>query len=107
MSDAAIRAAADIMQWVDLALAGSILLLSLLALWRWRQARALLIGLITVAAHGVVFHAATMANLVSSPEVNLWSATLRAHIYAFLLATLIVLVAVAMSPPWEGHYRDD
>ena len=104
MSDAAIRLAADIMQWVDLALAGSILLL---VLRRWRQARALLIGLITVAAHGVVFHAATLANLVSSPEVNLWSATLRAHIYAFLLATLIVLVAVAMSPPWEGHYRDD
>lgn len=103
MSDSAVRAAADLMQVVDLLLATSILLLSVWALRRWRRARALLAGLVTVAAHGVAFHAATLAGAVMSPWVNLWSATLRAHIYAFLLASLVALVAVALSPGW-GEY---
>ena len=101
MSNEAIRAAADAMQWVDLLLALAILIVSLWAWHRWRQARALLVGLVTVAIHGLVFHVATMLDLVPSPEVSLWSATLRAHIYAFLLATVIVLVAVALSPGWN------
>lgn len=101
MSDEAIRAAADAMQWVDLLLAVAILAVSLWAWRRWRQARRLLAGLVTVALHGIAFHAATLAGLVPSPQVNLWSATLRAHIYAFLLATVIVLVVVALSPGWN------
>ena len=43
---------------------------------------------------------------VLSPWVNLWSATLRAHIYAFLLASLVALVAVALSPGWQNYYDD-
>ena len=101
MSDDAIRAAADAMQWVDLLLAVSILAVSLWAWRRWRQAKWLLAGLITVAAHGIMFHAATLAGLVPSPQVNLWSATLRAHIYAFLLASVAAFVVVALSPGWD------
>ena len=105
MTDSTVRAAADMMQVVDLLLAVSILLLAAWALRRWRQARALLVGLVTVAAHGVVFHAATLAGLVRSPWVNLWSATLRAHVYLFLLMTLAVFMAVAIAPAWDS--RDD
>jgi hypothetical protein len=103
MTDSTVRAAADMMQVVDLILAAAILFLAVWALRRWRQARALLVGLVTVAAHGVVFHAATLAGAVMSPWVNLWSATLRAHIYAFLLASLGALVAVALSPGWHEY----
>ena len=102
MSNEAIRAAADAMQWVDLLLALAILVVSLWAWRRWRQARVLLAGLVTVAIHGSVFHVATMLDLVPSPQTSLWSATLRAHIYAFLLATVIVLIAVALSPGWDN-----
>lgn len=107
MTDSTIRAAADIMQVADLLLATCILLLAVWSLQRWKQARALLVGLVTVAGHGVVFHAATLAGLVMSPWVNLWSATLRAHMYAFLLASLAALVAVALSPAWYGDGGDD
>lgn len=98
MTDNAVRTAADAMQWVDLLLAVAILALSVWSLWRWRKMWPFLIGLITLAAHGVAFHVATLAGLVGSPWVNLWSATLRAHIYLFLLGTLAAFVAIALSP---------
>ena len=101
MNNDTIRAAADAMQWVDLLLAVAILVVSLWAWRRWRQARLLLAGLVTVAIHGIAFHVATLAGMVPSPQVSLWSATLRVHIYAFLLATVIVLVVVALSPGWD------
>ena len=106
ISDATVRAAADAMQWIDLLLAVAILLLSLWALVRWRRGRPVLFGLITVGALGTAFHVATLLELVRSPWVNLWSATLRAHIYAFLLASLVALVAVALSPGWQNYYDD-
>ena len=101
MTDTAIRHVADMMQWVDLLLALAILALALATLVKWRRARPLLFGLITLSAHGVAFHAATLANLVGSPLVNLWSATLRAHVYGVILATLMAFVAVAFSPEWH------
>jgi hypothetical protein len=107
MTDSTVRAAADMMQVVDLILAAAILFLSVWALRRWRQARALLVGLVTVAAHGVVFHAATLAGAVMSPWVNLWSATLRAHIEALLLATgnLALVVGAAIVAGWLLYNR--
>jgi len=81
----------------------SLLVVSLWAMRRWRQARALLWGLVTVAVHGVVFHTLTLLNAVPSPWVSLWSSTLRAHIYAFLLATLVTLILVAVSPGLDSH----
>lgn len=109
MTDATVRAAADAMQWIDLLLAVSILLLSLWALLRWRHARPVLFGLITVGALGTAFHVATLLELVRSPWVNLWSATLRAYIYLFILATFVVFVVVSISPelpPNEGGDDD-
>jgi len=103
MTDAAVRLATDWMQIVDLVLAVSLLVVSLWAMRRWRQARALLWGLVTVAVHGVVFHTLTLLNAVPSPWVSLWSSTLRAHIYAFLLATLVTLILVAVSPGLDSH----
>ena len=103
MNPNAVRFAADWMQRLDLLLA---LLLLVVVLWvwrRWKKARALLIGLITVAIHGVTFHTATLFELVPSPEVNLWSALLRAHMYTFLLATLLVFIVVALGPEWDMH----
>ncbi len=106
MTDAAVRLATDWMQVVDLLLAASILGTALWAMRRWRQARALLWGVVTVSVHGVVFHAATLLSLVRSPWVSLWSALLRAHLYAFLLATLIALIAVALSPGLDTRHDE-
>ena len=105
MSDIAVRAAADAMQWVDLLLAGAILLLAVVMLRRWKNARPVLFGLVTVGTLGTVFHVVTLLELVRSPWVNLWSASLRAYIYLFILATFAVFVVVSISPelpPEEG-----
>jgi len=107
VTDATVRAAADAMQWIDLLLAVSILLLSLWALLRWRHARPVLFGLITVGALGTAFHVATLLELVRSPWVNLWSATLRAYIYLFILATFVVIILVSISPEWPSDEDDD
>ena len=106
MTDAAVRLATDWMQVVDLLLAASILGTALWAMRRWRQARSLLWGLVTVAVHGVVFHTLTLLNAVPSPWVSLWSSTLRAHIYAFLLATLVTLILVALSPGLDTRHDE-
>ena len=105
MSDSAVRAAADAMQWIELLLAGAILLLAVVMLRRWRNARPVLFGLVTVGLLGTAFHAATLLELIRSPWVNLWSASLRAYIYLFILATFFVFVVVSISPelpPEEG-----
>lgn len=107
MTDATVRAAADAMQWIDLLLAVSILLLSLWALLRWRHARPVLFGLITVGALGTAFHVATLLDIIRSPWVNLWSATLRAYIYLFILATFVVIILVSISPEWPSDEDDD
>ena len=75
ISDSTVRAAADMMQVVDLLLSTSILILAAWALRRWRQARALLLGLVTVAVHGVLFHAATLAGAVNVQFVATFGAT--------------------------------
>lgn len=98
MDSAAVRLATDWMQVVDLVLAAALLVAAVWAMWRWRQARALLWGLVSVAVLGAAFHVATLINLIPSPWVNLFSATLRAYLYAFLLATLVTLILVALSP---------
>ena len=109
MTDNAVRAAADAMQWVDLLLAVAILALSVWALRRWRRARPLLVGLITVSIHGVVFHVATLLNVVPAPWTSLWSASLRAHVYLFILGTLMAFVAVAIAPGFhvDGWGEDE
>lgn len=102
MTDAAIRQAADWMQVIDLILAVLLFAVAVWAMRRWRQARALLWGIISVALFGTAFHAATLLNLIPSPLVNLISATQRAYIYAFLLATLLTMILVALSPGLDG-----
>ena len=62
-----VRAAADAVQWADVIAAVAILILSLEAGRRWPQARPFLFGPVTYAAHGVVFHVATLTNLVPAP----------------------------------------
>lgn len=101
MSDATVRAVADAMQWADLGLALVILGLALWVLWRWRRSWALLVGLVLVMVHGVAFHVATLTNAVPAPWTSLWSASLRAHIYLFILASLWAGIAAARSPEWK------
>jgi hypothetical protein len=107
MTDATVRAAADAMQWIDLLLAVAILLLSLWALVRWRRGRPVLFGLITVGLLGTAFHVATLLDIIRTPWVNLWSATLRAYIYLFILATFAVIILVSISPEWPPDEDDD
>lgn len=107
MSDSAVRAAADAMQWVALLLAVAILLLAVVTLRRWKNARPVLFGLLTVGALGTVFHVVTLLELVRSPWVNLWSASLRAYIYLFILATFGVFVVVSISPELPPDEGDD
>ena len=107
MTDATVRAAADAMQWIDLLLAVAILLLSLWTLRRWRRARPVLFGLITVGTLGTTFHVLTLLDIIRSPWVNLWSATLRSYIYLFILATFIVFVVVSISPELPSSEGSD
>ncbi len=106
MTDAAVRQATDWMQVVDLILAASIFVTALWAMRRWRQARALLWGLVSVAVLSMTFHTATLMHAIPAPWVNLYSASLRAYIYAFLLATLITLIVVALSPGLDAGHDD-
>ena len=103
MTDAAVRLATDWMQVVDLILSVAILATALWAMRRWRQARALLWGLVSVAVLAAAFHMATLMNAVPAPLVSLLSATLRVYTYAFLLGTLLALILVALSPGDAGH----
>ena len=107
MTDATVRAAADAMQWIELLLAVAILLLSLWALVRWRRGRPVLFGLITVGLLGTAFHVATLLDIIRTPWVNLWSATLRAYIYLFILATFAAIMLVSISPEWPPGEDDE
>ena len=102
-----VRAAADAVQWADVIAAVAILILSLEAGRRWPQARPFLFGPVTYAAHGVVFHVATLMNLVPAPWTSLWSATLRMHSYAAFGGFLAAPFLIAVSPSWLDFEASD
>lgn len=98
-----VRAAADVIQVLNLLMSAAMLLLSVVAWRRWRHARPYLFGLGTLAAHSVVFYIVALADWLSGPWPSLWSALLRFHTTAYLLGVLAVLFIVALSPDGIGY----
>lgn len=107
MSDAAIRLAADIMQWVDLALAGSILLLSLLVLRRWRRGWRLVVLPFTYAIFSTAFYTAVLLSAIPQPWISLLSASLRLYSYVLVLAIGGVVVLYALRHEDDDVSDDD
>lgn len=101
--DTTVSGVADALQVLNLLFASAILVLSLDAARRWKAARWFVIGPITYAVHSMVFYIAVLLSLVPAPWSSLWSAALRLHSYVFILATLVILFVVALSP----EYHDD
>lgn len=97
-----VRAAADALQWVVLGVIVVTLVMALDAWRRWPRARPYLAGLLTLAAHGVVFYVCALARVIPAPWVSLWSAALRFHSSLYILAMLVVVYAVARRPWWPG-----
>ena len=69
-----IRHAADVIQWLDLAVWLAILLLSLEMGRRWKSARPYLAGPLSLGAHNVVFYLVALLVGLPGPVASLWSA---------------------------------
>jgi hypothetical protein len=99
-----IRAVADIVQWLVVAVAVGILLLSLYVIRRWRQFWPYLLSPFLLAVHSILFYWFALRDVLPPPWGNLWSATLRLHSYVVILATMGV---VALSYHRQNHNEAD
>lgn len=101
-----VRAAADVIQVLNLIMSAAMLVLSVAAWRRWQHARPYVFGLGTLAAHSVVFYIAALSGWLSGPWPSLWSAILRFHGTAYPLGVLAVLFLVALSPDGLGYEEE-
>lgn len=100
-----IRHAADVVQWVNLAVALLILAASLEFGRRWPKARSYLAGPVSWGAHSVVFYAFALSGSLNGPTASLWSAVRVLHVGLLLLALLVAAFAVMLSPtPPDGYF---
>lgn len=100
-----IRHAADVVQWINLAVVQLLLGVSLEFGRRWPKARPYLAAPASVAAHSVAFYVTVLFWRLPGPVVSLWSALLRLHIYLVILALLVAAIAVMLSPtPPDGYF---
>ncbi len=101
-----IRAAADVVQWLNLATWLIILLLALEMGRRWRAARPYLAAPVSLGVHNVVFYIVALGPGMTGPVASLWSALRVYHIALVILALLVAAFAVALSPAppqWRGY----
>lgn len=102
---AAVRYAADVVQWVNLAAALLLLAVALEFGRRWPKARPYLAGPVSLAVHSVVFYIVVLFWRLPGPAVSLWSALLRLHVYLVILALLVAAFAIMLSPtPPDGYF---
>lgn len=94
MSDETVRAAADAVQWLNLAVSVVVLALLLLAMWRWRRGWRLIVLPLTYMALSTAFYVAVLLHVIPSPWISLYSAALR--LYSYVLA-VVIAGAVALS----------
>lgn len=97
-----IRHAADAVQWLDLAIVVAILALGLEIGRRWPTARPYVLGPVTIAAHSAVFYAVVLLHPLPGPVTSFWSALLRLHTYLIILALLVAMLVVGLSPTPPG-----
>lgn len=109
MNPDTIRHAADIVQWVDVAVWLVVLLLSLDFGRRWREARPYLAAPISLALHNILFYSVALGPGMSGPVASLWSALRVLHVALVFLALLLAafVVALSPSPPDAGGYGGD
>lgn len=100
-----IRHAADVVQWINLAVVQLLLGVSLEFGRRWPKARPYLAVPVSVGVHSVAFYVTVLFWRLPGPVVSLWSALLRLHIYLVILALLVAAIAVMLSPtPPDGYF---
>ena len=104
MSEETIRAAANTLQVINLIWATAILVLSLMAGYRWKVARFYLLGPITYAIHSLIFYGVILAGVHLGAWSSLWSAALRLHSYAFVFGTILAFYLVATHNPPSDDY---
>lgn len=101
-----IRHAADIVQWVNLAVVLLLLGVSLEFGRRWPKARPYLAAPVSVGVHSVAFYIVVLFWRLPGPAVSLWSALLRLHVYLVILALLVAAFAIMLSPTAPDGYFD-
>jgi hypothetical protein len=98
-----VRAAADVVQVLNLLMSVAMLLLCIVAWRRWKAARPYVFGVGTWAAHSVVFYIVALAGWFSGPWASFFSALRVFHITALILGMLVALFLVALSPDGLGY----
>lgn len=106
MNPDTIRRAADVVQWINVAVWLIVLLLSLDFGRRWREARPYLAAPISLALHNILFYSVDLGPGMSGPVASLWSALRVLHVALVFLALLLAAFAVALSPAPPGHAGD-
>ena len=87
MNPTTIRNAADVVQWLDLAVSVAVLLALLCALARWPRNWRLVALPLSYMALSVAFYVAVLMDAVPSPWTSLFSSALR--LYSYILAIVI------------------
>ena len=100
-----IRRAADVVQWLDLAVSVAVLLALLCALARWPRNWRLVALPLSYMALSVAFYVAVLMDAVPSPWTSLFSSALRLYSYilAIVIGGMVVLGAVGAEDEddWE------
>jgi hypothetical protein len=102
-----IRRVADGVQWINLAASIALLMLVLAAgyFWpRWRRALTLPLG---YAVAAVAFYVAALVDIMPGPMASLLSALLRLYAHVMMLATLGVIVYVALTDDIIDDHEGD
>lgn len=103
---AAVRHAADVVQWLNLAAALLLLAVALEFGRRWPKARPYLAGPVSWGVHSVVFYAFALSAALNGPTASLWSAIRVLHISLVALALLVAAFAIMLSPTAPDGYFD-
>lgn len=105
MNPTTIRNAADVVQWLDLAVSVAVLLALLCALARWPRNWRLVALPLSYMALSVAFYVAVLMDAVPSPWTSLFSSALRLYSYilAIVIGGMVVLGAVGAEDEddWE------
>lgn len=91
-----VRHAADIVQWMNLAIALAILLMVLAAGMKWPNWRRVLTLPLGYGVLATLFYVATLANAFTGPWASLLSALLRLYAHLMIAATLGVVIYIAL-----------
>lgn len=100
MDTATIRGIVDGVQWAIILTAILILAATIEMGRQWKDMRPYFVLPVSLAVFSVVFYAFAFADVLTSPWVNLWSASLRLYSYVMVLGVLVAVI-------WARKRGDD